>query len=660
MEFETICCIACRRALNLGDIAEGENRCPDCGARFTFHNNIVDFIPEDDFYWGEIDRESLRTINRQIEKSGDWYQAIDEHLGWQPDLVRNIAEPSRLGWLFHCYDANHNRACLDVGSGLGNLSFGLGRFYQQVYSLDGVYDRLAFQALRAKLDGVDHIHFLRSKFLKIPLQDQTMDLVVLNGILEWAGLCDPDQDPRDLQIQFLREIGRVLKPDGKIYLGIENRIGMLYWMGQKDHGGLRFTSLVPRRLADWMVQVSAHRAGQNSANTNPLRFFKPQPGYRFYTYSYWGYQQLFRQAGLSMRSAYWTWPGYSYPRMSGSLDGASIRYTASSISNQLNEGWKRLLMNLLLILPTAGLAGLIKTFAPYFLIVAGHTGRQSSLFQDTILKARPGAPRFVRLSLGVRPRLNTTYLLLDGQGKVTRAIRVKEVSPAVDRRSSFTVHEEPGISGRLIRPHAKDEIELAAHWLADFQQTTTNGVWSSQQLAAEMDMLAGSARLIPGCESLAPRLDQYANLYADRFGGLELSVVSEHGDFTPPNLMISPEHSLCPIDWEFRRAEGNPWMDIGALYLSLLRRVSKRGVFSQLASQQGPVAWFEQAFAEKDRALFFMTPTYYLLRKMKRLQDQQESKPIVRCAVPELLQLVNAALDYSLSYPANLQKQIEK
>ena len=68
--------------------------------------------------------------------------------------------------------------------------------YKTVYSLDRVYERMRFQSIRARLDGVQNIRFLRSDFLKLPLEDHSLDLIALNGVLEWVGMSDTSLDPR--------------------------------------------------------------------------------------------------------------------------------------------------------------------------------------------------------------------------------------------------------------------------------------------------------------------------------------------------------------------------------------------------------------------------------------------------------------------------------
>ena len=91
---------------------------------------------------------------------------------------------------------------------------------------------------------------------------------------------------------MLKDFHRILKPGGHVYVGIENRIGYVYFLGGRDHGGLRFTSLMPRPIADIYS-----------------RLIKRQP-YRAYTYSLLGYKNLLKKAGYSQIDFYATIPSY--------------------------------------------------------------------------------------------------------------------------------------------------------------------------------------------------------------------------------------------------------------------------------------------------------------------------------------------------------------
>ncbi len=76
---------------------------------------------------------------------------------------------------------------------------------------------------------------------ELPLPSASVDLVVFNHIYEHV--VDPDA--------VLAEIRRVLRPDGLVYLGLANRLGIV-----EPHYKLPFLSWLPRRVADRYVAAS--------------------------------------------------------------------------------------------------------------------------------------------------------------------------------------------------------------------------------------------------------------------------------------------------------------------------------------------------------------------------------------------------------------------
>lgn len=82
-------------------------------------------------------------------------------------------------------------------------------------------------------------------------------------------------------MQFLKEIKRVLKPQGQLFIGIENRTNYEYFTGRNDHhSGLLFGSLLPRFIA------------------NLYSVFKNRTPYRTYTYNHRGCRKLLNESGF--------------------------------------------------------------------------------------------------------------------------------------------------------------------------------------------------------------------------------------------------------------------------------------------------------------------------------------------------------------------------
>src|SRR5207302_3160318 len=121
----------------------------------------------------------------------------------------------------------------------------------KVYSLDLTFERLLLLRERAWQRGLGNLYCLQGgDSLRLPFRDNFFDLVCFNGVLEWVA-CSIPGDPRWVQRELLREVRRVLKPSGQLYVGIENRFALDYFRGSRDeHVQLPYVTLLPRALAN--------------------------------------------------------------------------------------------------------------------------------------------------------------------------------------------------------------------------------------------------------------------------------------------------------------------------------------------------------------------------------------------------------------------------
>ena len=147
------------------------------------------------------------------------------------------------------------------------MAFPLSQDCRLVYALDVVSDRLQFIRLRSEQDGIHNIIPLRIILPRLPLATHCCDVVILSGVLEWLGFSDLDRRPIAIQQATLREVHRILRPGGCLYIGIENRFGAKYLLGSpEDHTRMRFVGVVPRAVGNW---ISLWRKGE------PLRVHTP-------------------------------------------------------------------------------------------------------------------------------------------------------------------------------------------------------------------------------------------------------------------------------------------------------------------------------------------------------------------------------------------------
>lgn len=262
-------------------------------------------------YWGEVPRERMREVNRTARRAG-WQRALQDHVARQhPDLVRYTESVVRADWFTLLPLDRESTVSLDVGAGWGPNSFGLAPHVCRHYAVEKIPERIEFLALRAQQDAVANLVPVRADLHALPFAAGSLDVIAVNGVLEWAGLVDPEasphqepREPRLLQEAFLHQLRELLRPGGWLYVGIENRFGRMFWRGALDHQGLRYTSLMPRALARAYTRLRHARSPRTESIDRD---------YRAWTYSLPGYLQLFAQCGFDAVQTFAVEPGYNVP-----------------------------------------------------------------------------------------------------------------------------------------------------------------------------------------------------------------------------------------------------------------------------------------------------------------------------------------------------------
>jgi SAM-dependent methyltransferase len=269
--------------------------CSGCGESWPVIDGIPHFI-EDFPYWGEIPLEQMREVNRAAA-AGPWRAALldssDPQVRRASEMILNL---ERANWHLLAKRSPDSRV-LDLGAGTGTNSHALALHYREVVAVEPVRERVKFMRQRFAQERIENVKIVCSSLWKLPVARESFDLVAMNGVLEWVAEGRAG-DPGELQDLALRQAAAVLKPGGCLYLGIENRYCLGYFVGYPDpHSGVPFVTVLPRFLANWY----SRRKG------------RPE-GYRNYLYSSWGYKRLLHRAGFGRVEVYLALPSYNQPR----------------------------------------------------------------------------------------------------------------------------------------------------------------------------------------------------------------------------------------------------------------------------------------------------------------------------------------------------------
>lgn len=186
---------------------------------------------------------------------------------------------------------------LDLGAGWGSISMILAKVLPKVeiYAYDLTIEGLKFLNVVKKQEKLYNLKIFCGDILDVPFDDESFDLVIAIGVLEWLPESVPERPPHETQIKVLKKIFKILKMGGELVLGIENRFGYQFLLGARDHSGERYTSLMPRFIANAYMKM------------------KRKKPYLWYTYSERGYNSLLKNAGFTDIKIYGAFRDYRLP-----------------------------------------------------------------------------------------------------------------------------------------------------------------------------------------------------------------------------------------------------------------------------------------------------------------------------------------------------------
>ena len=217
---------------------------------------------------GSVEEEMLRRASEgdlEVHPGDPW--AITYHFS---PLRHNI-----LNW----YPFRKDCSILEIGAGCGALTGALTRKGGKVVSCE-------LTLLRARINLERHKHeenltIMVGDFSVLPVFEK-FDYVVINGVLEYAAYMIKDQ--ADPYVWMLERAKQFLKPNGKILIAIENRLGLKYFAGApEDHIGNTFIG-IDGYSSDSRIRTFDRNELQSLCNDSGMsisRWFYPYPDYKF-------------------------------------------------------------------------------------------------------------------------------------------------------------------------------------------------------------------------------------------------------------------------------------------------------------------------------------------------------------------------------------------
>ncbi len=624
--------------------SEFEITCKSCNKRYKYHNDYVDFLPDEKTYWGEVPYQKMLTILEDAKKDG-YIQSKLRFSREFPQYRSYLLSSRRIDFIFHGINFNQVNRYLDIGSGFGTLPLLATRLFNEVYSLESGFERIKFQAELRKQEKLKTLYIIRSNAVDVPFKANSFDFITVNGVLEWIGLSDQKKNTKKLQIKFLKDLRRILKQNGTLYIGIENRHAPAYFFGKLDHSGYKYINLFPRFLAHLIVKLYKKPAQYFISKKNKKSSLKK---YSTYTYSFIGYRELLKKAGFNCIDVYRT-NTYNDPRLGINIKGNSFKFFFRERYDNLQKSTKRIIFSILNRFPNFIPRFLFGYFSPCYLIFAYKSeNTKENTFESEILK-HFNLKNYYRRSGVENLKGKITYFLGDNEirkiikfsrfkvgennlikeekilEQFNKGTKIKKLK--VDNRIIFI---EPFFKGTKCRIENIREQEKAIIWLLSFQSKTERERWLREKFNNEFEKLRKYIKdlLKEGeiDEKSEKKLQHDLKLFYDLMDISNLKTCSEHGDFCISNILINKD-KIHIIDFEYYQETGNPIFDFCFFLLINFQRGFKKILTNN--HKYSPIAIkLIKIFANEkkiERELLYYGISYTLIRVMYRADPIKNS-----------------------------------
>lgn len=590
--------IVCPKCLGALCVDDRKTVCRSCHSEFGVKDQIPVLRQNNDTYYGEFPQDEMHEL---IDRSRDDLEGAIRSYLRKRDAPARLGEyilgRGRAGWQY-LLPIDGDSTVLDLGCGWGTLAWGLAQFCGQVVACDITIERMQLLGIRRHLEAIENLQLVCAGDCEyLPFLDDSFSAVVVNDVLEWVPSGLPG-DPREVQTKFLREVRRVLKPDGCLFMGIENRYAWKTWgMNPDGHTGLRFVPWLPRKIAD--VYSRVHGRG----------------GYRNYLYGPGQYRTLLSNCGFSDSQFYVPCPGYHHPlQMIDFNNKAEIRETFTRPEKTTYRKFRQ-----------AVKGRLSASFPDAFGIVASDQNRPSYLsrliahVRKKIGYESVRADRFTYRMNGemgvvtvISREASGSFVLklpihnrgldeLRAEAAILGSVRdpnhplhghahqfAKVLDSGEFEGQNYFIHSLlQGVSGDKV-PIASDAFLNTIASIADFLAALHV---ASPDQGASLEQLVDSVR--EAVLSLASTRNQIdtANRVADtviaEFGSSNKSSVWSHGDSKLANFMVDKESGVLMgvIDWGTGFRPELPCYDLSFLFVSSDAKQSGTSISDELRRQ---------------------------------------------------------------------------
>lgn len=240
--------------------------------------NLSFYKEEDKYSDGDVEDQLLQIIAEN--KPEDYTRVIAKNFSWPVYYHLTRTRRNLLNW----YDFDPGSEVLEIGCGFGALTGLLCDKCKSVTAVELSQKRATGTLLRCR--EKENLEIIVGNLNDIEF-NRKYDCITLIGVLEYQGrFTDSDNPYRD----FLSKIRKVLKPDGKLLIAIENQYGLKYWCGAgEDHTGVPFDGMNQYLYTNQGIRTFSKEGLKDlilSSGFEHTYFYYPMPDYKLPTVVY--------------------------------------------------------------------------------------------------------------------------------------------------------------------------------------------------------------------------------------------------------------------------------------------------------------------------------------------------------------------------------------
>lgn len=576
--------------------------CRRSGHFFPVSDGIIDFrLGETGDDVSPIPVGELRKLNSEYSQDR-WSETVRQLLSVSQEsakLISDLVDDGRYAWKVFLEFAPEMKM-LELGCGFGNLSENLAPHVGKTYALDLTFEQLTFAKHRFETfnKGDDIALVAASPGLRLPFRDASVDIVILSDFVEWTSRWASNDDPqghqgkrigqslisstrrlnsRQIQLVFLKEVRRVLKDDGQLFLGAENRFSY------ENFGGQTGFHLLRRSLPNF---GSSMRQG---------------PPDRAHTYSLTGYRRLIREAGIQSPKFLGLYPGNKIVREVAPARGSFSFWAPAKI-----RGLKLRVKRFPNFSPAFGIIsssrkqpweGLISDILNHVTVELGNASEsirvtkfQVSAKSKMVVHARRG-DRAIFVKLPLNPAAieaeQNNHDTLKWLERNRRLICEQVPQPLLDGNiSQQTFFVETAVHGVPLAQRAREDnddlalLRAGLEFLQKLNPVDTPGPKALSEIEYDELIAARLERLKEVISSA--QVKQFEALFRRRLENAELPHGLVHGDYSLSNVLVSGGEVSGVLDWEESTTLGIPAIDAVCLLFGRVRsRTPERSIADQ-------------------------------------------------------------------------------